>query len=70
MFPAFVARGRDCLLALVSQGIGALGGAQLNNGSSSWAAVAGREVDVSVDLLDSVRTVDHLRGAGLLAIAT
>ena len=35
------------------------------------AAVADGQVDISVDLIDCVvGTVDHLRGAGLLAIAT
>ena len=34
------------------------------------AAVADREIDISVDFIDSVRTVDHLRGTGLLAIST
>ena len=34
------------------------------------AAVADREVDISVDFINSVRTIDNLRGTGLLAIST
>ena len=34
------------------------------------AAVADGEVDVSVDFVDSARTIDHLRGTGLLAVST